>query len=166
MQTMKLVPAVLIAVPLLAGACGRRTTGSGEQARTESGQDVRPAQQADASGEAGRVVMDSIELGKGLSPDGDITGETSTFTSGEPVFAGVKVESLSPGTTLRLEWIGPEGKAVSTDDMVVPADARVITLSGKDTSGWAPGTYRVQVAVGGADAGSKSFSIGQSTTAD
>jgi hypothetical protein len=166
MQTMKLVPAVLIAVPLLAGACGRRTTGSGEQARTEPAQDVRSAQTADSSGGAVGVVMDSIELGKGLSPDGDVTGQTTSFTSGDSVFAGVKVESLSPGTSLRLEWIGPEGNAVSTDEMVVPAEARVITLSGKDTSGWAPGTYRVQVAVGGADAGSKTFSIGQATTAD
>jgi hypothetical protein len=160
---MKLVLAALVAVPLLALGCTRRAADTSEQARSEA----PPAAQAQSpSAEASKTVMDSIELGKSLSPDGDVTGETTTFAAGDHVFAEVKIDALSPGTSLRLDWIGPQGQPISTDDLVVPPDARVITLTGKDTAGWAPGNYRVQVAVGGAPAGSKTFSISQGAAAD
>jgi hypothetical protein len=116
--------------------------------------------------ESGRRSRPGGQLGTGLSPDGDVTGPTTSFASGQPVYTGLKVDALSPGTTLRLQWIGPQGSTLGTDELVVPPDARVITLSAKDTSGWAPGSYRLQVAVGGADAGSKPFSIAQKTAAD
>ena len=166
MQSMKLVSAALVAIPLLAAGCGPSRPAVNEQARTEPQQQPPAVPAGSPAAEASKVVIDSIELGTGLSPDGDITGEATSFASGQPVFAGVKVDALSPGTTLRLQWIGPQGSALGTDELMVPPDARVITLSAKDTSGWAPGSYRLQVAVGGADAGSKPFSISQKTTAD
>jgi hypothetical protein len=157
MQRLKLVLAALVALPLVAAGCGRRnadTRGNeGTVARTESG---APAAQGSMAGTEGTTVA----LGKSLSPDGDVTSNTTAFHPGDPVFAEIQASQLTPGSSVRLSWVSPQGATVSTDDIVVPPDARVITLKAKDTSGWTPGTYRVDVAVGGASVASQTFTIG------
>lgn len=153
MQRLKLVLATLLVLPLAAIGCGRQNAdtrgGEGTVARSEG------AQGAATQGTA------TVELGKSLSPDGDVTANTTAFHPGDPVFAEIQAAQLSPGSSVRLSWVSPQGATLSTDEVVVPQDARVITLKAKDTSGWAPGTYRLDVAVGGASVGSQTFTIGQ-----
>lgn len=153
MKTLKLVLAAAVAVPLAAG-CGRQQADTGRYAETGT-----PAQ-------TGTLSMDDVELGKALSPDGDVKETTDSFLAGEPVFAEVEASTLAPGTNLKLEWIGPQGTKVSTDELVVPEEARVITLTAKDTARWQPGTYHLDVVVGGNKIGSKTFTIGDRAAAD
>jgi len=157
MRTPKSALIPLLALPLVALGCGRHKTA--ETTATAE----RPAVTADAvaapAGEVGQVVLSAVELGKSLSPDGDVTTPSTTFAPGDPLFAGVEASTISPGTSIRLDWVGPRGVRVASDDVVVPPGARVITLKAKDTSTWARGDYRVEVAVGGAKVGSKSFTV-------
>lgn len=158
MQRLKLVLAALVALPLAAAGCGRQqadTRGSeGTVARPESG---APAAQGSMAGSEGMAV----ELGRSLGPDGDVTAATTAFHPGDPVFAEIQASQLTPGSNVRLSWVSPQGATVSTDDIVVPPDARVITLKAKDTTGWTPGTYRVELAVGGAKVGTQTFTLGE-----
>ena len=153
MQRLKLVLAALLALRLAAVGCGRHradTRGSeGTVARSESAPGSMAGSQA------------TVELGKSLSPDGDVTSDTTAFHPGDPGFAEIEASHLTPGSSVRLSWVSPQGATLSTDEVVVPQDARVITLKAKDTSGWTPGTYRVDVAVGGASVSSKTFTIGE-----
>ena len=157
MRRLKSVFIPLLALPLVVLGCGRRH--ADEKAADNTPAMTTEAPAASPAGEVSQVVLGAVELGKALSPDGDVTAASTSFQPGEPVFAGVEASTLSPGTTIRLEWIGPRGVRVGTDDVVVPPGARVITLKAKDTSAWAPGSYRVEVAVGGAKVGSKPFTV-------
>ena len=165
MQRLKLVLAALLALPLIAMGCGRHadTRGGDTLARTDTSAQGQAAQ-GSTSGDLGTTA--AVELGKSLSPDGDVTGNTTAFHPGEPVFAEIQASNLSPGSNLRLSWVSPQGATLSTDELVVPKDARVITLKAKDTSGWAPGTYRLDVLMGDASLGSKTFTIGGAGAAD
>ena len=57
------------------------------------------------------MVLGAVELGKALSPDGDVTVRQHQLPPGEPVFAGVEATSISPGTCIRLDWVGPRACA-------------------------------------------------------
>ena len=157
MRLLKPVLVSLLVLPIAALGCRRHTP---EPATRQEAPAVREAAPApSAAAEVSQVVLGAVELGKSLSPDGDVTSVSTTFRTGEPVYAGVEAASISPGTSIRLDWVGPRGLKVGSDDLVVPPGARVITLKAKDTTSWKPGDYRVEVAVGGAKVGSKSFTV-------
>ena len=160
MRLLKPVLVPLLVLPLALLGCTRHTSepAPSQSAATTTTSGVAPAPSAAA--EVAQVVLGAVELGKSLSPDGDVTSVSTTFRPGEPVYAGVEATSISPGTVIRLDWVGPGG-SVGRDDVVVPPGARVITLKAKDTSSWTPGAYRVEVAVGGARVGSKPFTVSQ-----
>ena len=168
MQRLKLVLAALLALPLVTMGCGRQqadTRGGETAARTDTSAQSQAAQ-GSMTVDQGVMAAVALELGKSLSPDGDVTGNTNAFRPGEPVFAEIQASQLSPGSSVRLSWVSPQGATLSTDELVVPQDARVITLKAKDTSSWTPGTYHVDLAVGGASVGSKTFTIGAAGAAD
>jgi hypothetical protein len=157
MRLLKPVLIPLLVLPLGVLGCTRKAQEPAATTQSAPAREAVPAPSAAA--DVSQVVLGSVELGKSLSPDGDVTSVSTTFRTGEPVYAGVEATSLSPGTTIRLDWVGPRGVSLGSDDLVVPPDARVITLKAKDTSSWKPGDYRVEVAVGGAKVGSKSFTV-------
>ena len=167
MQRSKLMLAALLALPLVTIACdqpasreGAATTGA-EKAGTEARNDR--GTQAGAPAAQG---VNTVELGSQLGPDGDVTGNGTTFRAGEPVFAEIQAAGLPEGSNVRLAWVSPQGATLSTDELVVPAEARAITLKAKDTSGWVPGDYRVDVAIGGSAVGSRTFTIAEGGAAD
>jgi hypothetical protein len=156
MRLLKPVLFPLLLLPLAALGCKRHTPEPATRQETPAREAApAPSTAADVS----QVVLGAVELGKSLSPDGDVTSVSTTFHPGEPVYAGVEATSISPGTSIRLDWVGPRGLKVGSDDLVVPPGARVITLKAKDTTSWTPGDYRVEVAVGGAKVGSKPFTV-------
>lgn len=158
MQRLKFMLAALVALPLAALACDRQPAATREPAANEA----NPPAVAMPAGQG----ADAVQLGTELGPDGDVTGNATSFRAGEPVFAEIQASSLPPGASVRLAWVSPQGATVSTDELVLPPEARAVTLKAKDTSGWVPGDYRVDVAVGGAAVGSRTFRIAEAGSAD
>lgn len=167
MQRPKLMLAALLALPLVTIGCDGQPASregaapGGSQAGTEARND-----QTTTGGAQTAQGVNAVELGSQLGPDGDVTGNSTTFRAGEPVFAEIQAAGLPEGSNVRLAWVSPQGATLSTDELVVPADARAITLKAKDTSGWVPGDYRVDVAIGGAAVGSRTFTIAEGGAAD
>lgn len=163
MNRPKLMLAALLALPLMTLACDGQPAAN-EPAATSD----RP--QAGTEGQAApgmpAEAASAVELGSELGPEGDVKGNSTSFRAGDPVFAEIQAGSLPAGASVRLAWVGPQGSTVGTDELVLPAEARAITLKAKDTSSWVPGDYRVDVAVGGASVGSRSFTISERGAAD
>jgi hypothetical protein len=125
---------------------------------------VSPA--AGGAAEAVRsVVMQSVTVGRSINPDGSVSASATSFNPGDPIFVSFNSASLSPGTEVRLEWKGPAGQSQGLEQFVVPQGAGTINFKAKDTSGWAPGQHRIEVVVGGAPVGSKTFTIGSASQA-
>ena len=115
-----------------------------------------PAAAADA---ARAVLISSVVLGHSLSPDGNVGAPGTSFAQGGPLFVSLNVSAISPGTEVKLSWYGPSGTGEGDDQLVVPPGANVVNFRAKDTSAWPPGTHRVEIWVGGAKAGEKTFTI-------
>ena len=113
-----------------------------------------------AAAEAVRaVIMNSVVLGHGLSADGSVGAPGVTFVQGQPFFVSLNVSAISPGTEVKLSWYSPTGANEGDDQLVVPPGATIVNFRAKDTSAWPPGTHRVEIWVGGAKAGEKTFTI-------
>ena len=121
---------------------------------------------AAGAGDAARAVLiNSVVLGHSLSPDGNVGTPGTSFAQGGPLFVAVNVSAISPGTEVKLSWYGPSGTGEGDDQLVVPPGATVVNFRAKDTSAWPPGTHRVEIWVGGAKAGEKTFTITPSGSA-
>ena len=121
---------------------------------------------AAGAGDAARAVLiNSVVLGHSLSPDGNVGTPGTSFAQGAPLFVSLNVSAISPGTEVKLSWYGPNGTGEGDDQLVVPPGATVVNFRAKDTSAWPPGTHRVEIWVGGAKAGEKTFTITPSGSA-
>lgn len=115
-----------------------------------------------AADAARAVLMESVVLGHSLATDGSVSAPGASFVQGEPLFVSLKVSAISPGTEVKLSWYGPAGAGEGDDQLVVPPGASAVNFRAKDTSAWPPGTHRVEIWVGGAKAGEKTFTIAPS----
>jgi hypothetical protein len=105
------------------------------------------------------VIMNSVVLGHSLSADGSVGAPGVTFVQGQPLFVSLNVSAISPGTEVKLSWYSPTGASEGDDQLVLPTGATIVNFRAKDTSAWPPGTHRVEIWVGGAKAGEKTFTI-------
>jgi hypothetical protein len=136
-------------------------------ARGEPTSSATPAASAAASGapaagaaDAARAVLiNSVVLGHSLSPDGNVGAPGTSFAQGGPLFVSLNVSAISPGTEVKLSWYGPSGNGEGDDQLVVPPGANLVNFRAKDTSTWPAGTHRLEIWVGGAKAGEKTFTI-------
>jgi hypothetical protein len=146
MHRLKLIQVALLALPLVALGCGRQ--------RADTRETYREASPLPGTGTAA-----AVELGSRVGNDGRLEGHSDNFKRGEPIIASLDGTTLKAGTAVRLSWMGPQGQDIASDEIVVPPDARLITFKAQDTTGWAPGTYRVDFNVAGAPSASKTFTI-------
>jgi hypothetical protein len=105
------------------------------------------------------VLMDSVVLGHALAADGSVAAPGTSFAQGNPLFVSLTVSAISPGTEVKLSWYAPAGTGEGDDQLVVPPGASVVNFRTKDTSAWPAGLHRVEIWVGGAKAGEKTFTV-------
>jgi len=156
----------LLTLVSLAGCA--RSCARGEPAPSPTAAAVVAASGAPAVGAADAaraVLISSVVLGHSLSADGNVGAPGTSFVQGGPLFVSLNVSAISPGTEVKLSWYGPSGTGEGDDQLVVPPGATVVNFRAKDTSAWPPGTHRVEIWVGGAKAGEKTFTITPSGSA-
>jgi len=144
----------LVALTGCSSSCGR-----GEPPATATPSPSPTAAGAGAADAARTVLMDSVVLGHSLSAEGSVSAPGTTFVQAEPLFVSLKVSAISPGTEVKLSWYGPTGSGEGDDQLVVPPGASVVNFRAKDTTAWPAGPHRVEIWVGGAKAGEKTFTI-------
>jgi len=143
------------AVSLAAAGCH-----SQDQAAADSNGAMSPSQAKAAIGE--------VTLGHQLGADGTIAGDQkgNHFTAGQPLFVSFMIGKAPVGTPVTLDWSGPSNAQVGTDQKVVSHGESVMTFSAKDTSGWAPGDYHVDISVGGQKVDTERFDVVAPENAD
>jgi hypothetical protein len=159
---------LVAAASILIGAGCRRheTSPPGTETARSSTAVAPPATIGGTGADAARaVLLDSVNLGRGLNPDGTVSTPGTVFRQGDPVFVSFRVAPISPGTELKLVWLGPRGTTNGQEQMVVPPAADVVNFRAKDTRTWLPGDHRLEIWMGGARVGDKAFRIDGTVTA-
>lgn len=147
--------AVAAVFVLVAVACKKKTeTAAAPAAGTES-----PAAAPVAAAPAGARV-ERITVAKAVKSD-DSPGESaSTFGKNDTVYVSMWTADTPVGTEIAARWFGPDGQQITEDKIVTDrAGDGYTSFHVANTKGWAPGTYRVEILLNGAPAGSTTFVV-------
>ena len=146
------VVALALIVPIL--ACKKKDEGYTEpNASTTTMPPAAPA--------ATPIKVAEIDVGKGLNADMTLKDNTDDFGVRDTIYAAVKTEGASAGSTLAAKWTFQSGQTVSES-------SQNISPSGGETrhefhlskaTAWPKGNYKVEILLDGVSAGTKDFSI-------
>lgn len=104
--------------------------------------------------------IERITVAKAVNAD-DSPGEVATtFAKSDTVYVSMWTAGAPVGTEITARWFGPDGQQVTEDKIVTdrPGDGYT-SFHAANVNGWASGTYRVDILVNGASAGSTTFTI-------
>jgi len=118
-----------------------------------------PAAMATAVPAGARI--ERITVAKAVNADHSPGEAATAFGTKDTVYVSMWTASAPVGTEITARWFGPDGKQLGTDDKVVTDKAGdgYTSFHAANTKGWTPGTYRVDILLNGAPAGSTTFTI-------
>ncbi|MEP6470785.1 MAG: hypothetical protein ABJC28_02130 [Acidobacteriota bacterium] len=104
--------------------------------------------------------IERVTVVKAVNSD-DSPGEAATtFGPKDTVYVSMWTASAPVGTQIAARWFGPNGQQITEDKIVTDkAGDGYTSFHAANTKGWAPGTYRVDILLNGAPAGSTTFTI-------
>jgi hypothetical protein len=104
--------------------------------------------------------IERITVVKAVNSD-DSPGEaTTTFGASDTVYISMWTAATPVGTEIAARWFGPNGQQLTEDKIVTDkAGDGYTSFHAANVKGWAPGTYRVDILLNGAPAGSTTFTI-------
>jgi hypothetical protein len=116
---------------------------------------------AQVSPVAAGARVERITVAKAVNADDSPGAAATTFAKGDTVYVSMWTASAPVGTEITARWFGPDGQQVTEDKIVTdrPGDGYT-SFHAANVNGWAPGTYRVEILVNGAPAGSTTFTVG------
>ena len=104
--------------------------------------------------------VERITVAKAVNADDSPGAAVTTFAKGDTVYVSMWTASAPVGTEITARWFGPDGQQITEDKIVTdrPGDGYT-SFHAANVNGWAAGTYRVEILVNGAPAGSTSFTV-------
>lgn len=104
--------------------------------------------------------VERITVAKAVNSD-DSPGETAVaFGRNDTVYVSMWTADAPVGTEITARWFGSDGQQITEDKIVTDrAGDGYTSFHAANTSGWTPGTYRVEILVNGAPAGSTTFTV-------
>ncbi|HEX9687774.1 MAG TPA: hypothetical protein VGB47_01730 [Thermoanaerobaculia bacterium] len=148
-----LVAAIVLAI--VVPACRKKTeTAAYPAAGTEAPAAGQPASPV------GGARIERITVAKAVKTD-DSPGETAaSFGKNDTVYVSMWTANTPVGTEITARWYGPDGQQVTEDKIVTDrAGEGYTSFHAANTNGWSAGTYRVEILLNGAPAGSTTFTI-------
>ncbi len=105
-----------------------------------------------------RVV--AVEVGHGIGPDQRVVDVTAEFQSPDTVYASVVMVGRAESAMLKARWTEESGRLL--EEMVrtiSPSGEAVAEFHLAQPSGWATGTYRVEIVLDGVTVGREEFRV-------
>ena len=130
---------------VLSAACTRTSENPDTTGTTGTGVGVRVAQ---------------VDIGRSLTADKMISGNTDSFKPSDTIYASIATEGAAPTATLKARWTYQDGQVVneSTQTIAPTRDARTeFHISKPD--GWPAGKYKLEVLLNGSSAATKDFEV-------
>lgn len=104
--------------------------------------------------------VERIVVAKSVNADKSPGDPVANFGKKDTVYVSFWTADAPVGTELMARWLDPNG-AVLTEDKIVTdtAASGYSEFHAAKKSGWAPGTYKVEILINGQPAGSTSFTV-------
>jgi hypothetical protein len=143
-----LAPAIAFA--LVVGGCKK----------TETAAYPAPGTEAPAAAPMAGARVERITVAKAVNSDHSPGEAAATFGKNDTVYVSMWTASTPVGTEISARWLGPDGQQITEDKIVTDrAGDGYTSFHAANTNGWAPGTYRVEILLNGAPAGSTTFTV-------
>jgi hypothetical protein len=105
-------------------------------------------------------TVTTLNLGKTVYTDNNVTVPTDSFGRKDTVFLSVVSDGVDPAVVLRARWYGPMGILMQESSQTVASAGPKATAFHLDNhSGLAAGKYSVEVFVNDRPAGTKQFEV-------
>lgn len=142
-----------IILTLAAGACKKKT-----EVAAAPPYEAPPASAPAAP--TGGARVERITIAKAVNTD-DSPGEAVVaFGPKDTVYVSMWTANTPVGTEIAARWFGPDGQQITEDKIVTDrAGDGYTSFHAANTNGWKPGTYRVDILLNGAPAGSTTFTV-------
>ena len=151
MRNINALRATLVAASLVAvvGACGKKDAAPADTAAPVATPAATPMRVAD------------IQLGKGVGSDKRVLTPTTTFGTRDTIYVSVTTDGAATDARLTATWMYNGTQGVSeTDEMISsPGGTNVSEFHISKDTPWPTGSYRVDIKLNGAAAGSRDFTI-------
>ncbi len=120
-----------------------------------------PAAAAPAAVAPAPFAVTGIELGRAIDDGKKIASPTTEFAPGDTIHVVVASSGKSNAVTIKARWTyGDDGQLVTEQsENVAPTGPANTEFHISRPSGWPAGTYKVEISVDGAPAGSKTFTV-------
>ncbi len=110
---------------------------------------------------ASAVKVTEVQLGNELGTDKRVKSAMTSFSTKDTIFASVVTEGSAPAAELSARWtFGTEGQLVKEDKRpIVPRGHDVTEFSIQKPDGWPAGDYKVEIALDGKPAETRTFKV-------
>ena len=104
--------------------------------------------------------LEKIVVTKSVQADKTPGEAAASFGKNDTVYVSFWAADVPVGTEIKARWSDPTGKQLTEDKIVTDkAGAGYSEFHAAKKSGWAPGTYKVELFLNGQPAGSTTFSV-------
>ena len=108
----------------------------------------------------GGARVERVTVAKAVNSDHSPGEAASAFARNDTVYVSMWTANTPVGTEIAARWYGPDGQQITEDKIVTDrAGDGYTSFHAANTKGWAPGTYRVEILLNGAPAGSTTFTV-------
>jgi hypothetical protein len=128
---------------------------------------VPPENAENAATKPDNAIAD-VAVGHQLAADGGIAAgqDGKNFVPGQPVYVVFKAGSAPAGTLVAIEWFGPSGQKLASDQQQVGQGDVVMHFASTSTGNWGLGDYRADLLVNGQKVDTEHFSVVNRNQAD
>ena len=118
----------------------------------------RPASTGGATTQGVRVT--EVDLGRSLNADKTIGDKTDSFRPADTIYAAVVTEGAASNAALKARWTYQDGQLIDESvRTIAPAGKATTEFHISKPDGLPTGTYKVEVSLDGASAGTKNFEV-------
>ncbi len=127
----------------VAGCSGRKEAPAGGAGKESS---QPPAEAAAPTPGSKRVEATEFKFGRGLAPDGTVTGEGGPFSEGETLHVSFRVRNAPAGSAFKVAVTGLADKKKYYEEQKSPSEPNsTMSFTLPDTRSWPPGEYRLEM---------------------
>jgi len=112
------------------------------------------------TGTSAGVRVSQVDIGRSLTADKMISGNTDSFKPTDTIYASVATEGAAPTATLKARWTYQDGQVVNeSTQTIAPTGGARTEFHISKPDGWPAGKYKLEMFLNGASATTKDFEV-------